>query len=64
MSAPSPAATFWGVWEKPLSGTGRSLTAVPRRNTTPVWADFYQALLFRGTSFTTRAGIWSIQGIY
>lgn len=43
MSAPSPAATFWGVWEKPLSGTGRS-TAVPGRDTAPACTDFYQAL--------------------
>lgn len=63
MSAPSPAATFWGAWEKPLSGTGRS-TAVPRRDTAPVWADFFQALHLEEPSFTTRAGICSIQGIY
>lgn len=54
---------FGGVWEKPLSGTGRS-TAVPRRDTAPAWADFYQALYLKEASFTMGAGICSIQGIY
>lgn len=63
MSAPSSAATFWGVWEKPLPGTGRS-TAVPGRDTAPAGADFYQALYSEEPSFTTRAGICSVQSIY
>lgn len=48
-----------GVWEKPLSGTGRS-TAVPRRDSAPAWADFYdfyQALCLEEPSLTMKAGI-------